>query len=172
MKASSFWIGFIIGLLISLLGVSIAILMVPRLREVLVPPQSTVTTVINDVGQDTSTSVSNNTENTRPDVTTSSENIFVDEPEPYETVSSPVTVSGDARVFENVVSLRVLDGDGSVLAETFTTANSADIGLFGPFEIDVVFDPPSFNTGTIEIFEESARDGSDTFKVSIPVSFR
>src|SRR6266576_4042299 len=48
--------------------------------------------------------------------------ITVQTPVIGEQVTSPVTVSGTADVFEAVVSVRLLDSDGNEVARTFTTA--------------------------------------------------
>lgn len=84
-------------------------------------------------------------------------------------VSSPVTISGTANVFEATVSIRILDDDGNLLAETFTTATCGS-GCRGNYAERVRFDAGG-NGGVIEVFESSAEDGSDLHLVSIPVEF-
>lgn len=84
-------------------------------------------------------------------------------------VSSPVTISGTANVFEATVSIRILDGDGNLLAETFTTA-TCGTGCRGDYSKRVRFDAAG-DRGVIEVFESSAEDGSDLHVVSIPVDF-
>src|SRR5438093_276910 len=47
--------------------------------------------------------------------------IVVETPLIGQRVSSPVTISGTANVFEATVSIRILDANGNELANTFTT---------------------------------------------------
>ncbi|MGH2747394.1 MAG: Gmad2 immunoglobulin-like domain-containing protein [Actinomycetota bacterium] len=84
-------------------------------------------------------------------------------------VSSPVTISGTANVFEATVSIRILDDEGNLLAETFTTA-TCGTGCRGDYSEKVRFDAAG-DGGVIEVFESSAEDGSDLHLVSIPVQF-
>ena len=160
---TNFWLGFLIGLLSALLLATLAILFVPQLRPI--------------VGLDVKNALTeNNIENSPGTVpgelapfSNESENIRVTAPEGYTRITSPVTVRGEARVFENTVIIRLRDEDGRVLAETFTTAQSADVGLFGPLELSLAFDKPTGSQGTLEVFWESPADGSETDIVSIPV---
>jgi hypothetical protein len=101
-------------------------------------------------------------------------NITVSEPAANQLVTSPLTIRGTARVFENTVSYRIVDETGRNLAEGFTTAQSPDTGQFGPYAItaelasDIV---PQNGRGFIEVFTESAQDGSEIDKVRVPVRF-
>src|SRR5690606_17298332 len=42
----------------------------------------------------------------------------------------------------------------------------------GPFEISLTYPKPTQQSGMIEVFQYSARDGSEIDKVTIPVTFR
>jgi hypothetical protein len=86
-----------------------------------------------------------------------------------QTVSSPVSVAGTANVFEATVSLRILDADGNEIAREFTTA-TCGTGCRGDYSTKLKFDVDSEQAGTIEVFEESAKDGSHINVVSIPVT--
>ncbi|MDB4940427.1 MAG: Spore germination protein-like protein [Candidatus Doudnabacteria bacterium] len=92
-------------------------------------------------------------------------------PTPYQEIKSPVIVSGKANFFEAVVSIRIKDDAGKVLAETTTMASGAYDKLY-PFSKSVVYLKPSTSKGTVEIYEASAKDGSDTNKISIPIVFK
>lgn len=105
-------------------------------------------------------------------LTVDSANIRVLEPYPSQEISSPVTLRGQARVFENVVSYRIKDSNGKVLASGTTTADSPDVGRFGPFTVSVSFIQPETKGGSVEVFQASAKDGSDTDKVTIQVTFK
>lgn len=97
-------------------------------------------------------------------------NITVDTPATDEEVSSPFTVTGQARVFESQFAYRLTDSDGSVLAEGNDMANAPDMGQFGPFEFEVSFTENSAS-GTLEVFSHSPKDGEEINKVTIPLSF-
>jgi Immunoglobulin-like domain of bacterial spore germination/Sporulation and spore germination len=84
-------------------------------------------------------------------------------------VSSPVTVSGTANVFEATVSLRILDENGDEIARTFTTA-TCGTGCRGDYSVAVAYSVDHEQAGTIEVFESSAQDGSMINVVDIPVT--
>jgi hypothetical protein len=84
-------------------------------------------------------------------------------------VSSPVTVSGTADVFEAVVSLRVLNAAGAEIARTFTGA-SCGTGCRGDYSVLIPYSVSSQQPGTIEVFETSAKDGSQVQVQTIPVT--
>ncbi|WBB53032.1 Gmad2 immunoglobulin-like domain-containing protein [Verrucosispora sp. WMMD573] len=84
-------------------------------------------------------------------------------------VTSPVTVTGSADVFEATVSVRVLDAAGRQLATTFTTA-TCGTGCRGAYRVAVRYRLPAEQTGTIEVYEVSAADGSHTKVVGVPVT--
>jgi hypothetical protein len=94
--------------------------------------------------------------------------IVVDSPRPGATVSSPVTVAGNANVFEATVSLRLVDAAGNVLVRDFTTA-TCGTGCRGDYSTKLKFAVDTSQTGFIEVFEESAEDGSPLFMVRLPV---
>lgn len=94
--------------------------------------------------------------------------IVVTSPRPWETVSSGVEVTGDANVFEATVSFRVLDADGKVLKEAFTTA-TCGTGCRGTYAKRLKFAVTEEQDGTIEVFSASAEDGSAQHVVAVPV---
>ena len=95
--------------------------------------------------------------------------IVVENPLIGSKVSSPVTVSGTANVFEATVSLRILDENGKEIARTFTTA-TCGTGCRGDYSVSVRFSVDHRQHGTIEAFESSAKDGSPINLVTIPVT--
>jgi hypothetical protein len=95
--------------------------------------------------------------------------IVVETPLIGQTVSSPVTISGTANVFEATVSIRILDAHGNELATTFTTA-TCGTGCRGDYSIAVSYSIDRQQQGTIEVFESSAQDGSAINVQSIPVT--
>lgn len=96
--------------------------------------------------------------------------IWVTSPVKDQVISSPLKISGNARVFEATVSFRLKDAAGNVLAEGFTTAAEGAPGR-GDFEGELAFKPDGSGQGQLEIFEESMKDGSDLNKVTIPVEW-
>jgi hypothetical protein len=99
----------------------------------------------------------------------SSAAITVGSPSEGELISSPVTVSGTANVFEGTVSIRVLDARGKVIVSDFTTA-TCGTGCRGDYSKRVAFYSIREQQGTIEVFETSAKNGKPTNVVSIPVT--
>jgi hypothetical protein len=94
--------------------------------------------------------------------------ITVDEPSFGAEFSSGDEVSGTANVFEANVSLRLRGEDGKVLFEGFTTA-TCGTGCRGDFSEPFVFDIDHEQPGTIEVYESSAKDGSEINMVRISV---
>lgn len=99
-------------------------------------------------------------------------NILVYEPRPNDEVGLPLIIRGEARVFESSFTYRVKDKDGSVLVEASGMAASPDAGQFGPFEVRTSYPQPGFSEGTLEVFEYSAKDGSEVNGVSVPIRFK
>lgn len=99
-----------------------------------------------------------------------SRNIEVLSPLTGDDVKSGFVVKGNARTFENTVNIRLLDSSGNIILETNTLANAPSAGQFGPFEKEIYFNSED-SSGTVEIFQYSERDGSETDKVIIPVAF-
>ncbi|MGA8040464.1 MAG: Gmad2 immunoglobulin-like domain-containing protein [Acidimicrobiia bacterium] len=83
--------------------------------------------------------------------------------------SDPLLLLGKANVFEATVSLELVDLDGNVVYQDFTTA-SCGTGCWGDFSFDIDYD---FSTGpvSIRLFWNSAKDGSPTDVVTMPVSW-
>jgi hypothetical protein len=94
--------------------------------------------------------------------------ILVESPLVGETVASPVTISGTANVFEATVSIRILDEEGNVIANTFTTA-TCGTGCRGDYAASVEFAVDHDQTGSIEVFESSAEDGRPINVIAMPV---
>jgi hypothetical protein len=96
--------------------------------------------------------------------------VIVDAPVPGQRVTSPVTISGRARVFEAVVSITIAQG-GKPLVET--TTMSAQGQVLSAFSTQVAFGLAGGLTeaaGCIRVYEASAKDGSPTNVVQIPVT--
>lgn len=98
-------------------------------------------------------------------------NIKISEPKADETFDLPIYIKGEARVFENVVSLKVIDEENNLLLQDFFMADSPDVGKFGNFSyvVDTLLKEPVSSKITIQIYWDSPRDGSPLDVVSIPV---
>lgn len=99
-----------------------------------------------------------------------SRNIEVLSPLTGDKVKSGFVVKGNARTFESTVNIRLSDSSGNVIMETFTTAKAPDVGQFGPFEELINFSTDD-QMGQLEVFQYSAKDGSEIDKVTIPLQF-
>ncbi len=99
-----------------------------------------------------------------------SENISVFSPRPQEIIKGTTFwVKGQARVFENVVLVKIKDGESAdIWLATSTLAASPDIGQFGGFEIKIDVSPFS-GWATLEVFSDSPKDGSVINLVSFPI---
>jgi len=86
------------------------------------------------------------------------------------TIKNPVLISGKANVNEANVRVRILDNNKNILADDFITAGGWIDKLYS-FTKEIDYRMPQTEKGLIEIFEESAKDGSDLYKVKIPVVF-
>lgn len=95
--------------------------------------------------------------------------IVVESPVVGQTVQSPVTISGTADVFEAVVSIKILDENGKVLASTFANA-SCGTGCRGDYSASVQYTVSHQQSGVVEVYEVSAKDGSAVNVQDIPVT--
>jgi len=113
------------------------------------------------------------TEPVTPPITGTQEeaNIVVNSPVSDAQVSSPLTVTGKARVFENQFSYRLKDSNGNILAEGSAYANAPDMGQFGTFEINIPFTTMS-DKGILEVYDNSPKDGAEIDKVTISLNFK
>jgi hypothetical protein len=95
--------------------------------------------------------------------------VLVESPIVDQRVSSPVTVSGTANVFEATVSIRILDANGHVIAESTTTA-TCGTGCRGDYTAKVGYSVDHDQRGTVMVYESSAKDGSALNVVKVPVT--
>ncbi|TCX51622.1 Gmad2 immunoglobulin-like domain-containing protein [Dehalobacter sp. 14DCB1] len=96
--------------------------------------------------------------------------IWVTAPVDGQTITSPLKITGNAQIFEAVVSYRLRDAQGNILAEGNTMAAAGAPGR-GDFEASLTFTPSAAGSGQLEVFESSMEDGSDLNKVIIPVKW-
>jgi len=99
-------------------------------------------------------------------------NIIVEQPKPGDTVTSPFLISGRARVFEANVLMRLLDEKGEVITRKFVTA-TAGAPSWGRFNTSMQYTAPaSPQKATLEVYTESAKDGSVQDLVRVPLTIK
>lgn len=108
---------------------------------------------------------------TPPPINIKENNIKVFSPKPNDEIGPELIIKGEARVFENQFAWRVRDTDGAILATGSGYANAPDVGQFGAFTISAAYKKPTGQTGTVEVFNYSPKDGSEVDLVQIPVRF-
>lgn len=97
-------------------------------------------------------------------------NIIVYSPKEGENLTFPFKIKGQARVFENLFNIRIIDEEiNEIIYETTAMANAPDSGQFGEFDkiIDYLFKKPKGENIIIEVLCYSPKDGSELDKVSI-----
>lgn len=96
--------------------------------------------------------------------------IVVETPAPGDRVTSPVTVSGTADVFEANVTVEILDADGKTLAGDFTTA-TCGTGCRGDYSLELAFSVGEEQPGTIVVHDDDAAGtGTPPHVVEVPVT--
>jgi nucleoid-associated protein YgaU len=96
--------------------------------------------------------------------------ISVRQPQPFDLVDDPVGVSGVGTGFEATFAARVRDANGDELA--LVSIMAGGMGVWGNFHVDIALPGvPATPQGTLEVFEFSAKDGSEVGKVVVPIVF-
>ena len=87
-------------------------------------------------------------------------------------VRNPAHVTGYGMAFEGVISLRIRDDDGTVIAQG--TAQGGSNGVIGEFKANLeLYCRPNQRLGVVEAFEESASSsGEDLHLDRVPIVFR
>ena len=99
--------------------------------------------------------------------------IVVESPEPGASVSSPVTISGTASVFEGTLQVRILDADREEIGRGFTTA-SPGAPERGAFSEGIEFTVDEAQDGVVEVFEQNVASPEESperelFTVEVPI---
>ncbi len=95
--------------------------------------------------------------------------VLVESPLSFETVASPLRVTGTANTFEATFNYELTDTDGLIVDENFVTATSGT-GTRGTFDFTTAaFTVPFDGVGSLIVFELSAKDGSRINLVEIPL---
>jgi nucleoid-associated protein YgaU len=96
--------------------------------------------------------------------------ITVRQPRPFDLVDDPVEVCGVGTGFEGVFAARVRDANGTELVRV--TINAGGLGVWDNYHAVLALGGvPSTPQGTVEVFSNSPKDGSEIDKVIVPVTF-
>ncbi|HUG06800.1 MAG TPA: Gmad2 immunoglobulin-like domain-containing protein [Candidatus Limnocylindria bacterium] len=93
-------------------------------------------------------------------------------PRPGATVSRDLNVIGVARAFEATGSWRVRDSSGREVAKGIFTTSVGTSAVWGTFAFRTQLPATVSGNVTLEVFQASARDGSDVNKVEIPLQIQ
>lgn len=94
--------------------------------------------------------------------------ILVENPVPGAIVSSPITISGTANVFEAQFTVNITDPEGLIIAEK-TVMATRGTGERGTFSLQLPFTSKRAGLGAVIAFEPSPKDGKPTNVVEVPV---
>lgn len=94
--------------------------------------------------------------------------VVVEQPRPGDAVTSPFDVTGCSNAFEAAYAWRLVDRGGAVLDEGFGSA-SCGTGCVGDLGFEVTFDVDEVQVASLEVFTQSAEDGSEQDLNVIPV---
>jgi len=98
-------------------------------------------------------------------------NIRISKPKAGDAVGLPLEIMGEVRVFENQFNIRLKDNKGNILDQESAMAENGDAGQFNLFQKEINYSEPKTTDGTLEVFDYSAKDGSEIDKVIIPIKF-
>jgi germination protein M len=94
--------------------------------------------------------------------------ILVESPTVGATVGSPLRITGTANVFEAVFQINITNWDGLIIAEKTVMASSGT-GTRGTFDVTVPFTLDKAGIGSLIVFADSPKDGSQIDLVEIPL---
>jgi LysM repeat protein len=87
--------------------------------------------------------------------------IWIDSPQNWETVGSPITVTGRSNTFEAALSVRVRDRWGNVLATAQTMGGGMGV---------LAFTVPYNQWGSVEAYDNSAATGAEEYNTGVRVT--
>lgn len=92
------------------------------------------------------------------------------QPQPFDIVDDPVEICGVGTGFEGTFAARVRDANGAELVQS--GINAGGTGIWANFhETLPLGGVPTTPQGTLEVFEFSAKDGSEVGKIIVPITF-
>ena len=94
--------------------------------------------------------------------------IRIDQPRPFDVVGNPVLVGGVGTGFEATLSFRVHEGHDEVTGSFNVGGGTGDHAQY-QLQVDVSAAAFTLDRVFVEVFESSAKDGSEINKVIVPV---
>lgn len=107
-----------------------------------------------------------------PSAISSDQNVVLYAPAPNGEVGHTFTLSGAARTFEGTVNYRVLDDRENAVLYGYATATVGTSGVWGGYDATIALPASLTGNVTVEVFEVSPKDGTETSKVAIRVKVR
>ncbi len=96
--------------------------------------------------------------------------IAVRQPETYDIVDDPVVVCGIGTGFEGTFAARVRDAQGHQFGQV--TIHAGGTGIWGNYHVSIPLSGvPVTPQGMLEVYEVSAKDGTEINKVTVLVTF-
>lgn len=96
--------------------------------------------------------------------------IELDQPTAGDEIDAPLTVSGEARAFEGMVSVAVYElGGTSPLGEGTVIGGGG--GELAPFDGEIDYESPEAEQGVVVLSTSSGRDGGAAAATAVPVTF-
>lgn len=108
----------------------------------------------------------------KPTSVCNSNNIKVSNLKINEEIKLPFSIIGEARVFENQFNYRIKDSTGKIIKEGVVYAKAKDAGQFGAFELKITSLKTTDTKITLELFDFSAKDGSEIDGVIVPLQLK
>lgn len=96
--------------------------------------------------------------------------IKVESPKTNAAIANPVTIEGRAAITGGTLKARLKDAKGLTLGGSVISVKSSQ--KLVPFSIDLEYKKPTTAKGTLEIFRVDSKDKTETYKLSIPVTFK
>ena len=95
--------------------------------------------------------------------------ISIRQPKANDIVDNPIIVCGISTAFEGTIQVRIRDSKGKEIYRKFFNAGGGN-GIFSNLNIELLLEKmPKTAMATVEVFESSAKDGSEVNKVVIPI---
>lgn len=91
----------------------------------------------------------------------------VTQPAPNASVTSPLTVTGMVEAFEATFQAELLDAQQNQLAHVAGMAQQGQV--LSPFSVQLTFSVSAPTPGCLRIYQQSAKDGSDTKILLVPL---
>lgn len=98
-------------------------------------------------------------------------NIIVTQPLSNDVVSSPIMVTGRAKLLKGLISLRLRDVWDNIIATSTAIVNNDDSN-WGQYSARLEFNLPSSQSGWLEVYNQNPTDGSNQDLIRLPIVFK